>query len=1071
MKLYIRKEYDRMTEILVEGETVKVGHDDSQCQLWIDYRIWPMVAGVHAEFRSVNNSCYLLSKLPTSDIFIEGEKIYQSTPIQPGMHVQFGSGGPAIRVLQIDLSNETPSERRKMNLPQQPAPQQPAPQQTPQPQPPDNNQIAPKDQKARKRNAYIEVESDVTVNTKGLELNKEIIRLGRALESDLIFDANAAVISKTHAEIRRQNENYILNDLNSFNGTFLNQKRINAPEILQDGDVIQLGMSGPVIRFNIPGLRLSPRVPSPVVETTPQRGALIPKTVVVNKNQKGHAQTPDAQTNRELLYALPLGVKSHYKIGRAPGCDIRLDGLQISKHHASLFWTGPRIFIEDENSTNGVYINGSRLFGKTEVLAGDSIQIGPFIIQVDHRIGIQVFDTRSRTRIDAVSVTKIVSDKTGTGKLKLLDGISLTIQPNEFVGLLGPSGAGKSTFMDALNGMRPATSGQVLINNTDLNKNIAWLKQAIGYVPQDDIIHKELTVYKTLYYVAKLRLSHDASSEEVEQIVSEVMDLTGLTERRDVPISHLSGGQRKRVSIAVELITKPSVIFLDEPTSGLDPATEEKIMLLFRQIADSGRTVILTTHAMENVQLFDKIVVLMRGKLVFYGSPQEALAHCGAKSFKELYDKLEEPIARRVAQLAQPVAASEQQRAYKKQTAQIAEEVSEEWKQKFVKTTFYKQNVLEPQQHSTANSSQTVDNRDNKIGIIGSVHQWMMLSLRYAEVLLRDKFNLLILFGQAPIIAFLTWMVVMKDSPRDFLFFILSLVSIWFGISVAAREIIRERAIYNRERMVNLRLLPYIGSKLWVLSMIVGTQCVILFFVLKMFSLAGLLKFPSLLGGLPQLFVMMLTAMVGLALGLAVSASVKTSEMATSLVPLILIPQILFSGLVGVQTGAPKLIGSLMPATWSFDEIKRLSANNVKVLKGKTEEAEPASTNDGLGLYKHIKRKNDEEVERKDRELKDYKAKADEKIEEFRKKMDDYQRDVEQWNLSGRRGPKPEKPKDIELDSIPAKPVIEFVPDDLSDYVDFLHPWGNLLINPVILLIMFFGLVGFTLITLRSQDV
>src|SRR4029077_5197407 len=148
------------------------------------------------------------------------------------------------------------------------------------------------------------------------------------------------------------------------------------------------------------------------------------------------------------------------------------------------------------------------------------------------------------------------------------------------------------------------------------------------------------------------RLSRDVSSKEIDQIVGEVMDVTGLAERRDVPVSQLSGGQRKRVSIAVELITKPSVIFLDEPTSGLDPATEEKIMKLFRQIAESGRTVVLTTHAMENVKLFDKIVVMMRGKLVFYGAPQEALAHVGAESFKDLYDKLESPIAERSAQLA-----------------------------------------------------------------------------------------------------------------------------------------------------------------------------------------------------------------------------------------------------------------------------------------------------------------------------------------------------------------------------------------------------------------------------------
>jgi ABC-type multidrug transport system ATPase subunit len=163
------------------------------------------------------------------------------------------------------------------------------------------------------------------------------------------------------------------------------------------------------------------------------------------------------------------------------------------------------------------------------------------------------------------------------------------------------------------------------------------------------------------------------------------MDITGCRNVAMFPSLQLSGGQRKRVSIAVELITKPSVIFLDEPTSGLDPATEEKVMKLFRQIAESGRTVILTTHAMENVKLFDKLVVLMRGKLVFYGKPQEALAHCGAESFKDLYDKLEAPIFEKLRQA--------NGRANKDQ---IAEEVADDWKRRFLQTEQYRMNVEIP---------------------------------------------------------------------------------------------------------------------------------------------------------------------------------------------------------------------------------------------------------------------------------------------------------------------------------------------------------------------------------------
>ncbi|HLM59546.1 MAG TPA: ATP-binding cassette domain-containing protein, partial [Pyrinomonadaceae bacterium] len=619
----------------------------------------------------------------------------------------------------------------------------------------------------------------------------------------------------------------------------------------------------------------------------------------------------DDAAQPQLLMSLTFGNKSELIVGRDDKSDIKIDGLQISNRHARLLQTNSGIVVEDLNSTNGVYLNGNRI-SRQAVTAEDTVQIGSFHIRIDAAGNVGVFDTRSKTRIDSVNITKEVKNRQGGGTIRLLDSVSLSIQPNEFVGLLGPSGAGKSTFMDALNGMRPASGGSVLINNLDLYQHLDSLKQSIGYVPQDDIIHRELTVYRTLYYVAKLRLSSDVSRSEINQIIDEVMDVTGLSERRNVPINQLSGGQRKRVSIAVELITKPSVIFLDEPTSGLDPATEEKIMKLFRQIAESGRTVILTTHAMENVKLFDKIVVLIRGKLAFYGKPSEALAHLGASSFKELYDKLEEPIEQRIKQSGSG------------NRQQITEQVAEEWKQKFTQTAQYKKNVYEPLRDLGKVQSPGVQKK-RRLGLFGSIRQFMTLSRRYWEVLFRDKLNLFILLVQAPIIAVLVYFVMGENQPRDFAYFVLSLVAVWFGTSVSAREIIRERAVYNRERMVNLGLIPYLSSKLFVLGIIVGVQCSMLFLPLKFLDLVGLMPMPGELLGIPQFWAMLLTAGVGIALGLLISALVKTSEMATSLVPLILIPQILFSGLVGVPTGINKVAGLVMPATWSFDTMKRFS--------------------------------------------------------------------------------------------------------------------------------------------------
>ncbi len=837
-----------------------------------------------------------------------------------------------------------------------------------------------------------------------------------------------------------------------------------------DDDQIQLGVGGPVIRVidrshpAPPHRAIQPGAPTPSQHLVPpafgQIAAMARGATIVTTGSGSLPPTVSPGSSQpQLLAQLSFENRPQLSVGRAGDNDLRLDGLQISNHHAKFARENGNVSVEDSGSTNGVYVNGQRISGRRPVQLSDVIQIGPFVLQADANQGIAVYDTRSKTRIDAINIAKIVPNRSGGGTIKLLDDVGLTVQPNEFVGLLGPSGAGKSTLMDSLNGMRPATSGHVLINNLDLYRHLDSLKQSIGYVPQDDIIHRELTVYRTLYYVARLRLSRDVSTKEIDQIVCEVMDVTGLSERRDVPVGQLSGGQRKRVSIAVELITKPSVIFLDEPTSGLDPATEEKIMKLFRQIAESGRTVILTTHAMENVKLFDKIVVLMRGKLVFYGAPQEALAHVKAESFKDLYDKLEAPVDRQTAAMqALPANATKSQKAaFKQQREQIAEKVTEDWKQKFQNTEAYRRNVVEPLS-GLPHEGRAAAPPKRRISIVDAVRQWGTLTRRYLEVLTRDKFNLLILFGQAPIIAFLTYLVVGAKAPRDFPYFMLALVSIWFGTSVASREIIRERAVYTRERMVNLRLLPYVGSKLFVLSLIVSMQCLLLFGSLKFLHYIGLMNLPG--WAIPQLAIIMITAGVGIALGLLVSAIVKTSEMATSLVPLILIPQILFSGLVGVPQGASRFIGTIMPATWAFDGIKRFSTLDTLDEEG----SDPKGENRGRGLYKHYEDLNDEHIANARQDVANYKKDAENDSKEYERKMKDYVKDLQ----SGVQATQPTAPK---LKTAPEVHGAEKIPEDLSGYINFLHPWGHWFIDPLVLILMFFVLVCATIVTLRAQDI
>lgn len=1082
---------DRSGKLLGErtftSEIVLVGRDPAVCHYFFAQDQWPMVSRKHAEFRLGEGRCRVADINSRFGTFVNGQKITAPVEVRVGAHVQLGGGGPILRVVSIEQTpagkaSPAPSELGRMETFRDSrrvdaAAPSGGPPNAVTPPPPEGVRTkkisdAPgTPSPVRAQSAWLELVDAGPGQVKRVDLNREVTRLGRDPEGEVVIDAAAAVVSRRHAEIRREGDQFAIADLKSFNGTLVNGQRTTETVQLFDGDQIQLGAGGPVIRVVDPAHRAPAPRPARAGAPTPRQPAIPPafgqiaamarrETMVSSAGSGSLASSvPPGSSQPQLLARLSFENRRQISIGRAADNDIPLDGLQISNHHARFARDNGSVSVEDAGSTNGVYVNGERIAGRRPVQLSDVIQIGPFVLQADAGQGVAVYDTRSKTRIDALSIVKIVANRSGGGSIKLLDEVGLTVQPNEFVGLLGPSGAGKSTLMDCMNGMRPATSGQVLINNLDLYRHLDSLKQSIGYVPQDDIIHRELTVYRTLYYVARLRLSSDVSTREIDQIVNEVMDVTGLSERRDVPVGQLSGGQRKRVSIAVELITKPSVIFLDEPTSGLDPATEEKIMKLFRQIAESGRTVILTTHAMENVKLFDKIVVLMRGKLVFYGAPQEALAHVKAESFKDLYDKLEAPVDQQIAAMP-PLPANatkSHKQAFKQRREQIAEHVAEEWKRSFQNTEAYRRNVVEPLSGMPRDGRAAAPPRRHT-SIVDAVRQWATLTRRYLAVLSRDKFNLLILFGQAPIIAFLTYLVVGSDSPRDFPYFMLALVSIWFGTSVASREIIRERAVYTRERMVNLRLLPYVASKLFVLSLIVSLQCILLFGSLKMMHYVGVMNLPG--WAIPQLSVMLITSLVGIALGLFISAVVKTSEMATSLVPLILIPQILFSGLVGVPENTARVIGSLMPATWAFDGLKRFSTLDTLDEEG----SDPEGENKGRGLYKQYEDLNDELIASSREDVANYKKDAERDLKEYERKMKDYVNDLQ----SGRQATQPAVPR---LKPVPEVKDAKKIPEDLSSYVNFFHPWGHGLLDPLILIVMFFSLIIATIVTLRAQDI
>jgi len=311
-------------------------------------------------------------------------------------------------------------------------------------------------------------------------------------------------------------------------------------------------------------------------------------------------------------------------IGRAAENDIVLPAPMVSRFHAQVERIGQRYRVRDLGSGNGTFVNGNAVRGDTWVQPGDAVHIGPYRLQVGDEVITQHDESQGGMRVEAQDLNKRVRKD-----LNVLQNISLAFLPREFIVVVGQSGGGKSTLVDAIAGYRPATHGKVIVNDTiDVYKDFDAIRNTIGYVPQKDIIHMELTVFQALDYAAQLRMPADTTTEERHQRIGEVMAELDLTHRRDTQISELSGGQQKRVSIGVELLTKPGLFFLDEPTSGLDPGTETALMQLMRRLADQGRTIVLITHATKNVMLADRVVFLARGGyLAWFGPPEEALMY------------------------------------------------------------------------------------------------------------------------------------------------------------------------------------------------------------------------------------------------------------------------------------------------------------------------------------------------------------------------------------------------------------------------------------------------------------
>ncbi len=577
--------------------------------------------------------------------------------------------------------------------------------------------------------------------------------------------------------------------------------------------------------------------------------------------------------------------KDHIVIGRDPSCDVCIPHPVVSKKHAEIVKQNGKSMIVDLGSVNGTFVNGIRV-KRHELQDLDRVVIGPSELHFRGGSLVHVPDGRV-IRLDSVHLNFQVTDNnTGQPKL-LLDDLSLVVRPKELIGLLGPSGAGKTTLMNALNGFIKPSSGKVLYNGVDLYQNLDAMKSTIGYVPQEDIMHRQLTVRQCLYYAGRLRLPDDVSDEEINHRVEELLDTLKLDRQRwDNPVATLSGGQRKRVSLGIELLPKPGVLFLDEPTAGLDPRTETLMMMLFRQLANQGSTIVITTHLLGSFGVLDKVVVLVQGRLAYYGPGTKFLEYFKAESPPDVYDDLTD-----------------------NNTVPYALEL----KQRFQTSPLYQSLVVEPQQQvpgepaAVAGAKTAAAAPRRRFGL----RQYNTLLQRAWQLNFCARAQTMLLFGQAPLVALLVALMASSHNQVQTIFMAM-FSSLWFGCSNAVREIVDEQTIYKRERQTGLKIPSYILSKLTVLSVVALAQCFSVVLICSLVRHALDLTLPE--SG-AAILIMFLVAVGGSLIGLLISSLVSTPEKALTLFPLVLIPELLLSGLFlpvrSVKTIIPIPLGQL----------------------------------------------------------------------------------------------------------------------------------------------------------------
>ena len=701
-----------------------------------------------------------------------------------------------------------------------------------------------------------------------------IVLIGRAAGNDLVLRQPS--VSARHARVLVGPDDIWIEDLGSRNGTFVGTppRRVERERITLD-DPLVFG------------------------------DAALPATALRDFLERTQPRPADEGV-------IHLDDAALVTFGRSAGASVALDQPLVSALHASVAVDRGRVVVRDLGSTAGTFVDGRRIERPVEISPGTLVQVGDqrYRLSNDAR-ALEPVDTSA----DAVEAVQVAVEASGR---RLLEGVSLVIHPGEMVAIMGPSGAGKSTLLSVLNGQVAPAAGRIVIGGLDLHEHFDLFRGRIGYVPQDDILHADLTVWQALWYAARLRLPRDMADAEIESRIRRVLSQLGLegtehTRVGDQRKRGVSGGQRKRVNLAMELLTDPPILVLDEPTSGLSSTDTMSVIELLRSLADTGKTILVTIHqpSLQAYEKFDTVAVIARdpstrqiGRLAWFGRAwPDAVNFFEPQAPGAPHPTTADGLLRGLA------------------TRPVADWVRQ-WEQSVAKSIWVDGRA--GTHAARAGAAPRPQPRP-----VERLSQFFTLVKRGLAVKAADRWNTAVLFLQAPLVGLLIAAVfskVLRSAPNGeswphagvsmaTMMFVTALAAIWFGCSATAREIVAEWPIYRRERMVGLSILAYLGSKTAILLGIAAVQTALLLGIVAWacgvqspwWHLALVLYAAGLAGG---------------AVGLVVSATLRTTESATAILPVLLMPMIVLGGVLVPLSDLPKItqpLAAAMPSRWAFE--------------------------------------------------------------------------------------------------------------------------------------------------------